>query len=433
MSKKKSRPSDVTVKTRAAYLWACLLTTPFWVVFNMLPFILYKDLHATPLQITILVTLKPMVSLLSGYWSSAVNKRHDRLVPNVIWARILSHLPFLCFPFIENVWFYIAAFGFYMSLYRGVIPAWMEILKINIPTEGREKVFVWGSFIGYAGNAILPFALGGILDEYTDAWRWIFPATALISLSAIFFKKQIPIEHREDNSPTLPEKSWKETVLEPWKESWELLRRRPDFLRYQIGFMLGGGGIMLMQPALPAYFVDTLKLSYTEMAIAISVCKGIGFALSSPAWTKNMNRINIFTLSSIPPLCICAFAICLGAAHMDVLWLYAAYLFYGVMQAGSEMTWHLSGPTFAGQEDSSGYSSVNVLAVGVRGCVIPPLGSLVYLMTNPLTVIAMGGGMCWVAHRYLMKSIAPLEAVPVFSPQRALISTTESTENTEER
>lgn len=408
---------DTIAKTRTAYLWAMFLTTPFWVIFNMLPFILYKDLHATPLQITLLITLKPMVSLFSGYWSAAVNKRKDRLVSNLIWARILSHLPFLCFPFVDNVWFYIAAFGFYMSLYRGVVPAWMEILKLNIPTEGREKVFVLGSLLGYAGNALLPFALGSILDEYTLAWRWIFPATAVISLSATFFKLRIPILTDPDEVFETPAKTIKERLVEPWTQAWELIQRRPDFLRYQIGFMLGGGGIMLIQPVLPAYFVDTLKLSYTEMAVALTLCKGIGFALTSPFWTRYMNKINIFRLSSYPPLCICGFAICLAAAQWDAFWIYAAYLFYGFMQAGSEMTWHLSGPAFAGREDSSGYSGVNVLAVGIRGSVVPPLGSLINLWSNPLTVIALGGGVCWAAYNYLMRmsntSEKPVEGVDV--------------------
>lgn len=400
MASKSSK--DVMSRTRQAYLWASLLTTPFWVVFNMLPFILYKDLHATPLQIAVLVTLKPMVSLFSGYWSGLVNKRRDLLLPNVIYARIISHLPFFLFPFIENVWFYIVSFGFYMTLFRGVIPAWMEILKINIPEERRHKVVVWGSFLGYAGNALLPFILGGILDEYSQAWRWIFPATALISLTATFFKWRIPIPADENVVIEITTKTWKELLVSPWKQAFAIVKQRPDFLRYQIGFMLGGGGIMLMQPVLPAYFVDVLNLSFIEMAVALTLCKGIGFALTSPIWALSMNSVNIFKLSSFPPLCICAFALCLMLASSSVNWLYAAFIFYGFMQAGSEMTWHLSGPAFAGHQDSSGYSSVNVLAVGMRGCIIPPLGSLLFTLTNSsLAVIALGGMVCWFAFYYL--------------------------------
>lgn len=395
------KEDEAIAKTRTAYLWSSMLTTPFWVVFSMLPFILYKDLHATPLQITTLITLKPMASLFSTYWSAAVNKRRDRLLSNVIIARIVSHLPFLCFPFVQNVWFIIAAFGFYMVLYRGVIPSWMEILKINIPKNDREKVFAWGSFICYAGDAILPFALGGILDEYSEAWRWLLPSTALLSLTATFFTWRIPISLNPAETHKIEAKSFKGSLLEPWKQAWEIINKRPDFLQYQIGFMLGGGGLMLIQPALPSYFVDILRLSYTEMAVALTLCRGIGFAVTTPFWTKCMNRVNVFKLSSYPPLFICGFTICLGLAQINAVWVYIAYLFYGFMQAGSGLTWHFSGPNFAGDEESSAYTSINILAVGIRGCIIPPLGSVIYMYTNPLTVLILSGGLCWISYRYL--------------------------------
>lgn len=35
-------------RTRMAYVATRLLDTPFWAIYNMLPVILYKDLHATP-------------------------------------------------------------------------------------------------------------------------------------------------------------------------------------------------------------------------------------------------------------------------------------------------------------------------------------------------------------------------------------------------
>jgi hypothetical protein len=40
-------PDLFNVRTRAAYIWTRVLDTPFWGLFNLLPFILYKDLHAT--------------------------------------------------------------------------------------------------------------------------------------------------------------------------------------------------------------------------------------------------------------------------------------------------------------------------------------------------------------------------------------------------
>lgn len=405
--------------TRSAYMWTNFLNTPFWAIFNMLPYILYKDLHATPLQVTAIITLKPLVSLISLYWSASVNKRRDRLLSNMIWARVLGHLPFFLFPFIDNVWFFVASFGFYMMLARGVVPAWMEILKLNIPQVSRERVFAAGSLLGYAGNAIFPFALGWLLDGYFQAWRWLFPLAAVISLSATFFKYRIPIPPDENfDTANIASTSLWDRLVDPWKNAWELLQSRPDFFKFQWGFMLGGAGVMIMQPALPQFFVDVLNLSYTEMAIALTLCKGIGFALTSPVWAEYFRRMDIYRFSALPPFCICLFSACLLGAQYHIAWLYIGYICYGIMQAGSEMCWHLSGPIFAKDEDSSSFSSVNVLTVGLRGCVVPPLGSILgYGLSSPFVII-VGGLLCFCSYLRLNSYASQNKAkVPACKPQ----------------
>lgn len=385
-------------KTRSAFMWTSILNTPFWAVFNMLPFILYKDLHATALQITLVIILKPAVSLFALYWSALIEKRTDRLLSNLIWARILSHAPFFFFPFVDNPWFFIASFGFYMMLTRGTIPAWMEVLKQNIPNVSRERVFAYGSAVGYLGAALVPFTLGGIMDTYIGSWRWIFPATALISLSSILFKYRIPIAVKQGDAGTdlvgYPKLTLGQQILKPWKSAWDLICRRHDYARYQLGFMLGGSGLIIMQPALPVFFMDGLHLSYTELAVALTLCKGIGFALTSPSWAKLMGKIDIYRFNSFVTLLAFAFPFFLLAAQVNLAWLYGGYVLYGVMQAGSEMSWNLSGPLFANDEDSSVYSSINVLTVGLRGCFVPAIGSLLAYVVYPSGVMLIGAALC---------------------------------------
>lgn len=382
-------------KTQTAFIWTNILNTPFWAIFNMLPFILYKDLGATPLQVTAMIILKPAVSILALYWSMFIQNRKDRLVSNLIWARVISHIPFFFFPFIDNPWFFVASFGLYMMLARGTVPAWMEVLKLNIPGVSREKVFAYGSALSYLGAALIPFVLGGIMDSYQQSWRWIFPVAALISLGAIPFKNRIfiqldrPLNHQGPLWIT-----WKQYIIKPWESAWELVSRRPDFIRYQLGFMLGGSGLILMQPALPVFFVDQLHLTYTDLAIALTLCKGAGFVLTSPAWARLMGQINIYRFNSFVTLLAFAFPFCLIAAQYQISWLYGGYLLYGIMQAGSEMSWNLSGPLFAKNEDSSVYSSVNVMTVGLRGCFIPAIGSFFIYQFNVIVVMILGSMLC---------------------------------------
>src|ERR1700722_510591 len=101
-------------KTRIAYTWTRILNTPFWALYTLLPFIMCKDLQATPWQIACIISLKPIVSLFSLYWSSQVKRRRDRLVSNIVWAGILGHLPFLFVPWISHPWFFIFASAVYM-------------------------------------------------------------------------------------------------------------------------------------------------------------------------------------------------------------------------------------------------------------------------------------------------------------------------------
>jgi hypothetical protein len=282
-----------------------------------------------------------------------------------------------------------------MMLARGTVPAWMEVLKLNIPGVSREKVFAYGAALAYVGSAFIPFALGGVMDTYYESWRWIFPAAALISLGAIPFKNRILIlSDRASEKNKEVSISWKQQLLKPWKSAWELIHRRPDFTRYQLGFMLGGSGLIIMQPALPVFFMDKLDLTYMQLAVALTLCKGAGFALTSSFWARMMSRIDIYRFNSWVTLLAFVFPFCLLAAQFNLLWLYGGYVLYGVMQAGSEMSWNLSGPLFAKDEDSSVYSSLNVMTVGLRGCFVPAIGSLLAYQFHATGVMLLGGMLC---------------------------------------
>jgi MFS family permease len=381
--------SESMQSTKSAFLWTRVLNIPFWVLLNLLPMILYKDLHITPWMITMMVVLKPASALFASYWGALVHERRDRLVLNLVSANLLRYIPFLFLPWITSPWVIIGAFAFYMMLSRGVIPAWMEIFKENLQGETRSRVFVFGSALDYLASAILPLALGWILDETTFAWHWLFPATALLGLFSTLFlfrlhSPKFTAEKKEE------EFSLKKEVLKPWKESLRLLKERPDFAKFQIGFMLGGAALMVVQPVIPIFFVDVLNLSYTKMLLALAVFKSIGYAIASPLWVKLFEKFSIFEFSGRVILLGALFPALLVLSSFEPSLVYLAYLLYGIFQAGSELCWHLSGPTFSHDKESSAYSTTNVLSVGVRGCVAPPLGSVLFALSNSATVLALG-------------------------------------------
>lgn len=388
---------DFLNKTRSVFLWTRILNIPFWTIFSMLSVILYKDLQATAWQITAIIAIKPISSLFSPYWSLSIDERPDKLVSNLVWANILKFLPFLFFPWVTSNWLIIFSFGYYMAFARGVIPTWMEIIKINIKGTSREKVFAFGSMLDYVGSAILPLTLGWILDDYAGSWRWIFFGTALTGIFSTLLIYKIPIAAFKPTSmPQKPTFSWKQ-IAEPWKQSLNLVRQRADFAHYQVGFMLGGSALMMMQTALPMFYVDVLHLTYTEILMAVAVCKSIGFALMTPSFVARFDRVDIYRFTGMVTLFAAAFPLLMFFSVYQQLWVYAAYLVYGMMQAGSELSWHMSGPIFAKEQDSAPFSRTNVLTVGLRGCVAPFIGSLIYSFSNSIVVMLIAFFLCLLA------------------------------------
>ena len=381
-------------RTRGAFLWTRILSTPFYVLFTLLPYILYKDIGASLLQVTSIIILKPAVSLIAPYWSVAIYKRPDRILSNLCWANVLKFLPFLFIPLIDSSEYFTLASMIYLILERGVIPAWMELLKLNISGSERVRVFAYSQALDYLGIAFFPLAFGWLLDLYPGSWRLFFLITAAIGMLSTLVLFRIP-KCAADKLPSLL--LWKETLIQPWKQSWELVRTRPDFARFQLGFMLGGGGLMVLQPALPVFFTDTLNLSYTELALALSFCKGIAYALTTPFWVRLFAKLDTFRFLTVVLFLCALFPLILLSTQYHLSFLWAAYLIYGVMQGGSELAWHLSCLSFSGESDSSPYSQTNVLAQGIRGAIIPYLGCCLCQLAGAHVTLLAGTLLCFVA------------------------------------
>ncbi len=391
-------------KTAQAFIWNSFLKIPFWGIYTMLMFILKKDLNASDFQIAALIALRPALSLFAPYWSALVHKRPDRLRSNIIIGSIISHAPFFFLPWVDSPWFIIGAGALFLMMKRGIIPAWMEVLKRDLPRKKQQKTFSYGSILSYTGGAVLPIFFGRWMDIDPGVWRILFPVTSLLSLAGVLFLVRIPSLKSSQTAQT--EKpaplDLGALFLRPWKIGFDLLRRRPDFTHFQIGFMIGGAGLMAMQSAIPRFCVAELNLTYTKIAIAVATCKGIGFALTSRIWAAWMERLNIFRLSGLVTVLAAVFPVIFLLAKFEVNLVFAAYIVYGIMQAGSELSWHLSGPTFSHKDDSSSFSSVNLFTVGIRGLFAPALGAMLCSSYGPTTPLLFGGGLCVLASLYLI-------------------------------
>ncbi|MBI3236418.1 MAG: MFS transporter, partial [Chlamydiales bacterium] len=333
------------------------------------------------------------------YWSARLTRRPDLLRSNLIIAWVLARVAFLFVPWMLNPWYLIFCCAVYEFFNKSGIPALIEILKINIPKEARESTYTFYFVLSFIESIFLGLILAGFLKHNPAAWHFLCAAAALISLSSVWIQMKVPIEMR--NVPDLPVPSFKSRLVQPWKEAWTLLRQRPDFARFQWGFMMGGFGLMLIAPSLSLFYVDILHLEHAQIVMGRSILMGIGIVLSSYFWRKALIRLSIPRLTMWILLGFGLFPLALLLSQIDMQWFYLSFILYGVAQAGSHVLWNLSGTLFSKEEDSSPYSRVNILMSGLRGIVAPACGGVLCAYLGAPFMLGVGALCCFTGILYM--------------------------------
>lgn len=381
------------------YLLNTVLKCPHEALFTFLIFILSAQLGATPFQLMILACLKPITSIFSFYTCAMMDHRPHKVRLYLVFNTLAGCLPSFLFPLIDHVWYYIVAYAFAMISIGATYPVWIEYIKKSDDREKMSKIISNGTSIEYGIIIFAPTLMAFCIDSSPYLWKLMFVAASLIKMSgiALIFCMKLDTFSSERKSTELTVYT---LITGPFSKGWEILKKKPGFTHYLLIFFLGGAGIIGTQPILPLYFNQELKLSYTELALAFSFCKGMSFVISSPLWAKFVSRTSLYVVNGIMNLFTCVFFCLLLAADSSVFWLYPAYLFYGTMQAGCKLSWNLSGAVFSEEEESTFYSSMNLALVGIRGIICPYLGYFLFTLTNSATVFCIAITLCLIAILY---------------------------------
>ncbi|MGE3954005.1 MAG: MFS transporter [Parachlamydiales bacterium] len=373
--------------TRAYYLIGRLLDGPLWSLYcGLLVWILVKQVGASPLQITLLMAARPTMALLSSYWSALAPRVH--LKANIIGIEAVGKLPALLFPFVGHPWFYIGAYALYMMSVRGAVPAWLQLVRQNVPHKQRSLLFSSGFVLTYGLEIALPILLALFLDIQVSCWRWLFFGAGALSVLSIYFNSRIPMGRGGAVKRPLGS-----ALLGPWREALSLFRRSPDFFRFEWIYFVGGFGFLMARRAIPETALQFPWIGYGELMIATSLCRGVGYLATSRLWAHWLNRVNfyhycalVFLVAALVPLFM------LGA----LVWpfaLFIAYLFYGVMRGGDDLSWHLAADLFSGEEESTPYSSASNIMLGVRGLAASLLGGLLVAHGAVSLTFVIGSGL----------------------------------------
>ncbi len=401
-------------RTKQAVYWGAVLGEPLAISMFLLKPILSRDFGATHYQLALFNMLKHAVTLFSVYGSLwALNKR-DRLRPQLIWTGVVLRLPFLLFAWITNTWWALLAVGIHMLVGKAGNPAWFETMRLNLPKEERTRIYAASSAICCIEGLFLGWGAKRIMHQYPESWRYLIPLSAVVGLLALRWIWRIPIP--EKNEPVAPPPLSKKGghnggellafFAAPWKTAITLIKERPDFRIFQLGYLICGGGILLFQPLMPNFCVRELNITdYSSLIDIFSIYLSVGFAISMYSWNRSLH-LGLFKASSLVCLFFGLHILLLIAAQLchghhifqkdaPKFLLCAAQVIYGVGMGGSHVLWNMSPTIFCREgEDSSIYTTTNMISLGVRAITMSLLGAYLCVLIGYLYTLFISGFCC---------------------------------------
>lgn len=356
--------SSASNQFRAVAIGSALLQAPLWAfVQGTLPFLLFKHLEISPLLFALFVALKPTSGLLAPYWQLFGRRSPVFIRLNLSWSCWLAGLPFVMGFWIEDARFWVTITGIFLILAKGRQGAWSELIR-GLP-EPSVRVVSLANSCGYGLGMILPVATGHLLDVAPESWHWYPLGSGLLMIGSGFLLHLIP--------QTLTART--PTVRAPLRTAMTAFAQSPLFCRFQLAMMLAGSGLMIIQPAIPSLLMDRHALGYADCALIFGGCKALGYIVASPLWARLYTGRGVIRLSASAAWLSFIFVVGILMASGPAT-LGCAYLLYGCMQGASELSWQLAPVQFGQHQSALPYSSAAAFLMGLRGCVIPFVGTL---------------------------------------------------------
>ncbi len=347
------------------------------------PAIVYAVLNATPLELTIIASAFPCGAFLGPLWMRL--GRHLGMKNLVLLMALLANLPlFLMYWVHDSAWFtgivsvsqllHSAMRMGQSSMYRATYPR---------PQLGRALgVLTFWTFVTMVPTVLLAGWLSD-RERLPDSYRWLFPLAGLSGLIACRFYAQIRMPH--GSRELRANSSLRSGLLQVHR----VVVSDRAYMLFQLAFFLSGSAVFMSNHITLMLTHDVLAFETPQLALWLSVVPQLLLALCSPVWGHVLDRIGIVRARLLVTIILTIYLVCyFGAIASGMPWLiYLGSVLRGISEGGGQLTWSIASVHFAPRpEDVPLYNGIHFVLNGIRGLLMPALGTKLFLLMNQWTI-----------------------------------------------
>ncbi len=293
----------------------------------------------------------------------------------------------------------------------GLVTVRTSIWKSNYPQSHRARIAGRLQALG----ALLMLGMGAtvslLFDRHAEYYRWVYPTIAAIGVISLIplrgvrvrgeprelkgFRNHLASEGEDNGHLAQFDRGLKEAVT--------ILRRDRDFSRYCSAQYLLGSANLMLDPVLTIFLTQGLGLGYFGSYLLMEQIPTVLSLLTLRRWANLFDRVgvlqfrvtnSVFWLASFvlvtAALLIHSIPIAL-AASVAMAVLVAGRVVNGVGRGGGSIAWNLGHLHFAGPHDAELYMGIHVALTGIRGVIMPFIGTVAYNLFGPVTLLLSVG------------------------------------------
>ncbi|MFN4259385.1 MAG: MFS transporter, partial [Gemmataceae bacterium] len=226
---------------------------------------------------------------------------------------------------------------------------------------------------------------GALLDKSHETYRILYPLAGLCGLIGCYFYGLLHVPEAR----ALPTRG--SGIRSSMDGVEQIIRSDRAYLFFQLAFFLSGSAFFMSTHVVLLLTSERFAFSAFELALWLSVTPQLLLALTSPIWGQVLDRVGIVRLRLLISLTMTAYlaSYFLGIVGGWPLLIFLGSILQGVTNGGGQLTWALASSHFAPRtEDVPLYNGIHFVLNGVRGLLMPWIGSVLLLVTGAGAVLA---------------------------------------------
>lgn len=307
-------------------------------------------------------------------------------------------------------WVFAAQIVVARVLLSGCLTVRSALWKRNYPTASRGRIAARLQMARFAFGIITVVVVMKLFTKWPRSYVYAYPTAALLGLLAILVIRSMHVRGEKTELAQLdrlrrvsssPPPSGLRVLL---RSGIKVLRDDPDYRRYMLGMTLLGSANIMTMPLMTIIITKQLMLSYFDSGNLLEVLPRLLMLASLGPWAGLFDRVGVVRFRIINASAwaglsvfggLGATVICYMPDFLDALPVFVtavslialARLCEGVGKGGGAIAWNIGHLHFAKSVEAEAYMGVHVFLTGIRGLIMPFVGTFLYLRYGPLAFV----------------------------------------------